>query len=103
MAGMSTIKRRLRIIVVSIVESCLLYVVGWIAYIAVLFTVGDVAGSVLIQVAGIAPTLLIVRANSFDDAEMPIETVVHLDSTPLTAPAQECIVTDVVKQRDSTV
>ncbi|KAJ8093780.1 hypothetical protein PM082_009640 [Marasmius tenuissimus] len=102
-AGISTIKRRLRIIVVSVVESCLLYVLGWITYIAVLFTVGDVAGSVLIQIAGIAPTLLIVRANTSDHAEKLIEGALHLGSTPLTASAKECTAMDAVKRRDSTV
>ncbi|KAJ8093776.1 hypothetical protein PM082_009636 [Marasmius tenuissimus] len=88
---------------VSVVESCSLYVFGWITYIAVLFTVGDVAGSVLIQVAGIAPTLLIVRANTFDHAEKPIEAALHLGPTPLTASAKGCTVMDTVKRRDSIV
>ncbi|KAJ8075353.1 hypothetical protein PM082_019691 [Marasmius tenuissimus] len=58
--------RRFKTIARLMLESCILYLATWIVYIILglyQHAITGTAGSVLIQVAAIAPTLLIVRAN----------------------------------------
>ncbi|KAJ8083572.1 hypothetical protein PM082_009447 [Marasmius tenuissimus] len=58
--------KRFRTIAVILLQSCLFYLIGWLALITCIladFPNSTDLNSVVVQVAGIAPTLLIVRTN----------------------------------------
>ncbi|KAK1223575.1 hypothetical protein PQX77_013544, partial [Marasmius sp. AFHP31] len=64
--------KRFQTIVAILVESCVLYLVAWILYFVFKFGLSVRAidiGSVMFQVTGIAPTLLLVRTNIREEKE----------------------------------
>ncbi|KAJ8093762.1 hypothetical protein PM082_009622 [Marasmius tenuissimus] len=79
--GVTSARERLRTVIALLVESCLLYLIVWIVLIACAlaklpnFTV---IHSNLVQVAGIAPTLLIVRANTRKEEMITEAAVTHV-------------------------
>ncbi|KAJ8093800.1 hypothetical protein PM082_009661 [Marasmius tenuissimus] len=101
--GVSTSKL-FRDVAAFLVESCFLYSAAWIATLAWVLSrlPGPLfLGSILIQVAGIAPNLLIVRSN-FQRTEMKREIPMHhvpsFSMTHMAASVEEDIVLDVVEE-----
>ncbi|KAJ8093814.1 hypothetical protein PM082_009675 [Marasmius tenuissimus] len=72
--------KRLKNITALMIESCLLYIITWSAMLAwqlCHLPIPLLFGSILTQVAGIAPTLLIVRANTQTESSRTIHFVDH--------------------------
>ncbi|KAJ8093772.1 hypothetical protein PM082_009632 [Marasmius tenuissimus] len=83
--GAST-QERYRTVVMLLVESCLLYLIVWIVPIVCFaLKLPTIMDNVLIQVAALAPTLLIVRANIPKEEKPTRDGVVYVQSNITTS------------------
>ncbi|KAK1215240.1 hypothetical protein PQX77_022163 [Marasmius sp. AFHP31] len=94
---------RFRMVARLLVESCLLYLVAWIIFVAceTLHRGGELT-SILVQVAGIAPTLLMVRANlnRYQEGEdIPFNSQIA-PTVPPSLPLEERIALDISRDFD---
>ncbi|KAK1221136.1 hypothetical protein PQX77_016061, partial [Marasmius sp. AFHP31] len=101
-----TTSNQLRNVAALLVESCMLYLVAWIIVLAWMLSrlpIPLLFESILAQVAGIAPTLLIVRANIQKEdtqSEVSMDFARANSAANFATSVEEGIVLDLVREHD---
>ncbi|KAJ8091011.1 hypothetical protein PM082_024935 [Marasmius tenuissimus] len=98
--------KRFQTVVAILVESCVFYLAAWVLYFVFRFGLSVRAidvGSVMFQVTGIAPTLLLVRTNAREEKEdRNISRTVRSKVSITSSPVDKEFVLD-ISRRESTV
>ncbi|KAJ8096323.1 hypothetical protein PM082_011480 [Marasmius tenuissimus] len=96
-SGIAKTPNRFRTIVILLIESCALYIAAWMLFLTYgSLKQGTEVTSILIQVAGLAPTLLIVRANiNKEKQEQSVALSIRNATVTPVLPVEEEIILDI--------